>query len=406
MINSQGKNKMKSKKIGIVTLFWENYNYGGFLQSLALNYYLRNNGYQVEDICFPKKQKKFKNKYLILKRKKGTMFSMLFSLFYFIRYLSQIINSLFKSIIYLRAGITIRSRKKQYKNCFNMVPHSKKIYHENDISSSNSIYDTFIVGSDQVWKANSSGLSNIYWLKFVHSDKKKISYAASFGTSHFCEDNSDFVASTLNSMQAISCREKTGKEIVEYHSTKKAMLVCDPVFLLSKKDWKTYIKKVQSEKFVFLYLLGDNNVQRKVAVEFAKKNKLSLIEIPYISSYRKKETYSYEWSSANPFDFLSLIESADYVITDSFHAVAFSIIFQKRFAAFERFKGNSNISMNTRIWNILKLCCLEENLVSFGNEKDILKENYIKSSKVFSESSEFLKFVEESKWFLDSNLEE
>ena len=57
--------------------------------------------------------------------------------------------------------------------------------------------------------------------------------------------------------------------------------------------------------------------------------------------------------NSGPKQFLGLIKNAEAVITDSFHAVAFSVIFNKTFCVLPRYQNGKKSKSNNRILDFL-----------------------------------------------------
>ena len=131
-------------------------------------------------------------------------------------------------------------------------------------------------------------------------------------------------------------------------------------------------KKMIEEKYVFCYFLGENNKERKIAREFAKLHNLRLVTIPHAGgiiqsidrNFGDKRLYD-----ASPEHFLSLIKYAEFIFTDSFHAVLFSNIYQKQYFVFNR---SSKGEMSSRIVDITKLFHQEDRFCA-GKEKEKLE---------------------------------
>lgn len=125
-------------------------------------------------------------------------------------------------------------------------------------------------------------------------------------------------------------------------SGKKVSVVLDPVFLLSAADWHEIVQEPHIKTpYIFCYLLGSNKEQHERAIKIAKENSCKLVTIPYLNGYNQLDDNfgDIQISAASPQEFLGLIENAAGVVTDSFHATAFSVIFNRPFWALSRFKN-------------------------------------------------------------------
>lgn len=347
------------KKVGIVTYYYKNYNYGGLLQAYALPTVLKEkfhlNAEQISyDLIKEPQQKK----------KIG---------FY------QIAIYIVQSVLNKK----LMQRENAFEIFMEKIPHSKKIYEYDSIKECGALYDIFICGGDQIWNdhKNKYGLKNteIYTLQFAPKNKKKFSYSPSMAKLEITESFRKVFAGGIKDFKAISIREEQSKKIIQEMTTRSIETVVDPVLLLLKEDWKRILKKPEiKEKYLLCYLLGDNVDQRKFVKKIARREKLKIVTIPHIleSAVRKCDLFFgdiHDYTSG-PDKFLGLIENAELVITDSFHACVFSMIFEKRFGVFERNKMNEPGNMNSRIYGFLKEYHLENQLIT---DKEIINEKNI-----------------------------
>lgn len=220
----------------------------------------------------------------------------------------------------------------------------------------NDSYDLFITGSDQVWNYQLTNLDETYMLDFVKNNKKKISYAASFGLSKIPEQYIEIYRKNLKTFSKILVRENTGVEIINNLINKKAVSVLDPVFLLSKNEWNNIIKNSKFDniknKYILVYM---PKKEMKIFVEFlSKKYNLPVYNITDFSLKRGKFFGNIEFS-LGPEDFISAIKNARFVVTASFHAVVFSIIYNKEFYIYIPQNGENGIKRASRLNDLLKI---------------------------------------------------
>lgn len=418
---------MLIKRVGIVTHYYKSNNYGGNLQAFALTQFINNiEGFKAEQICFsfinreePLNNKKIKKSSIRYSENKGSLFHKF--IFFFahpnlsIRKLKRIAKKNYSKLkIKNRCGRLVNKfYYQQFEKRNNailhfnqeIIPHSYAVYSENTISNSNTCYDIFITGSDQVW----SGCSNAFMLGFVE-DKKKISYAASIARKEITKDHSDFMKMKLHDYYAISVRDETDKKIVSQITEKSIEIVLDPVFLLNRDEWDKIAtsKGKQIRDYVFCYFLGDCSNYKKIVSRFAKNKRLKVINIPHFVDNENKvikndvffgDIKAYDVS---PADFVSLIRESQYVFTDSFHALVFSIIFHKEFFAFDRVSKYG--IMNSRIINLLEKFDLLERYYCEKNSKSL--SFFLESNQIdYDQCEETLKFEKnKSVQFLLNNL--
>lgn len=224
----------------------------------------------------------------------------------------------------------------------------------NDLRSGQLKADVFIAGSDQIWNPLfTNGRDPSFFLQFGKG--KKISFAASFGVSSLTPEDADNMKKWLSAFDKISVREKTGLELLKSLDVHDAIQVLDPVFLLQKSDWqKIASSKYGSEKFVLVYNLGLLSQDiKKCALYLSRAHNLKIVAIEERGNvaYADKRI-----KDAGPCEFIELFLKASYVVTNSFHATSYSIIFNIPFFSFIKDATSSRVS------GILKLCGLEKRL--------------------------------------------
>ena len=269
------------------------------------------------------------------------------------------------------------------KFCNDNIPHTKK-YTDLDISELNGEFDYFVSGSDQVWNPNCA--LGVFLQDFVKDNKKKISYAASISRNNLSEYEQSIMIPLIKEFKSISVRELTGKKLLENCGIKNVSNVIDPTMLLTVEKWDKVIKKTKESKpYVFCYFFSDSKDYRESISDFCNKKGLKLLFIPYA-----KQKYSTSDSKGKgipvnevgPSEFLGLIKNAEYIFTDSFHGLVFSIIFNKKFIVFERDKNNNSTSKNSRIYDLLRLFSLEKRLVNNKIDFTEIIDSYINYKEV------------------------
>lgn len=360
----------KIKKVGILT-FHRAINYGAVLQAYALSSILQEK-YDVNVIDYECKQI---SKNSIIESSK--------------------LKKLIKYIIFPR----MMTDKKKRINKFNefvrdWLPLSTP-YNESNIELTNGKYDMFVVGSDQVWNLRVTGNDMNYFLKFT-TDYKKYSYAASFGGSpRIFESKKREIKEALSSFQALLVRENDAvKYINEAGISTEAKLTCDPVFLLSSEIWikKMNLKKTKSKKgYVFVYIVAQDDHAITFAMNLAKEKNLDVV---VNQLYKGKNSYikgTISSMDAGPLDFLQLILNAECVVTTSFHAMAFSIIFNVDFY-YELSKDANN--KNSRLVSLAEIFGLHSRQIDANNKKEQnIDWEYINNvTKKYSDESKKLLF--------------
>ncbi len=324
-------------KVGIIT-FHRAINYGAVLQTYALNYAIKELGAKcnVIDYRCPKIEQDRK----IIK--KGLSIKEMF-------------------VLFLQSYINIRKYKKFDKFIEkNISITNRKFYNKSDLLELNKEYDEFISGSDQVWSIICTDFDKNYFLDFVEENNKKNSYAASFGFEKIPDEYANEYKHLLEKFNNISVREKQGIRIVEELLNRSAEISLDPTFLLNKTEWSKIAKEVSiKNKYVLLYLMEVNRDIIKFAENFAASKNYELV---YINSGGIRNRINAKYiRTAGPDEYLGLFKNAEYIITNSFHGVAFSINFNKNFyVSLQKAKN----AANSRLDNILDILNLKDRLIN------------------------------------------
>ncbi len=231
-----------------------------------------------------------------------------------------------------------------------------------DLQKLNEQTDTFIVGSDQVWRFPYFWPwgKNVYQLNFASADKKKIAYAVSFGTDHFEGGYQETLKTGLyiKRFDAISVREQDGVDICKNTFDVKAEHVLDPVFLADASAWHPLIANATAtgEGFIASYILDKSQfAQDSLAKVKQYFNGISSIDM-------KDGAKDMKLSIEN---WLYNISKCRFFITNSFHGVCFAVIFQKPFICLaNRNRGFSRFS------SLLSLLGLQKHCISSIEELD------------------------------------
>lgn len=201
-----------------------------------------------------------------------------------------------------------------------------------DIDSCIKNIDILITGSDQVWNPQiTNGLSDIYALNFGKKDIKRISYAASLGSSKIDKKMQNEYKDKISKLDCISVREESGaKALKNVIKNKEIDVTLDPTLLLEKSDWDKIADDgiKEKNKYILAYIVQKNFEQIKIVNKISEETGLKVIHFEKIGRYENILRSAY---TSGPQDFVSLIKNAEYVVTTSFHATVFSIIFNKKF---------------------------------------------------------------------------
>ena len=328
-------------RAGILT-FHKADNYGAVLQAYALTEWLRQNGVEPEIVDY---RSRVYDKYELFRKK------------------------LYRKAPYMLGVDLLKYCKKKkrsrafqaFRNVY--LPVSERSYAKADeIKEDQERYDYYICGSDQVWNPSiTRGIDPVYFLDFVLDEKKKIAYAPSVALSRLTEFEIARMIGYMSTFSALSIREQETIDLMQPYCPKPIVQVCDPVFLLKPESYDSLCSDCHAkERFVFLYVVGKASNYTNVisyAERFAQEKHIKLFFLidGDKTLYRIKGKNVY---GCSPQDFLSLIRNADCVISNSFHATAFSILFSKQFYTFLKDATGS------RMVNLLHAFQLEDRIIN------------------------------------------
>ncbi|MFC6201188.1 polysaccharide pyruvyl transferase family protein [Lactiplantibacillus nangangensis] len=333
------------KKIGLFTLNG-NENYGNRLQNFAVQNHLEKMGYQVDTILF---RPEYSIQQMTIWQKLCKHIMNLDIHKTIMEKCSNLINKnryLRENAIREKRVMRFEEFSRKYIHETSYALNQSVFFNQEQIKVLNDEYFTFFVGSDQVWNLDGIHFPSFFFLPFVQKNKRN-SFSASFGVQDIDNKFVKDYKLGLSEMNHISVREKSGVEIVQKLSSKKATLLLDPVFLVDKLEWQKMSNlpnNMPKNKYILTYFLGKMTIQYKRMVnKFAAEQNLSVV---YLNEFSHPESYDF-----TPDEFLGLISQATFFFTDSFHGVAFSIIFNTPFMVLDRI--DKVRSMSTRIETIL-----------------------------------------------------
>lgn len=328
-------------KIGILTLPFNN-NYGGFLQAFALKRVLEGMGHEV----------------IIINRRRNRNQS-----------IRNRIGNLLRTLHLLENK---QKKVSKYTNQFQkmyLFPYTNKYYSSQELKKCLQYkFDIVIVGSDQVWRYRyfTDWIDDFFCNFLDGTNIPHFSYAASMGTDEmdYTQDKIEICSKLLKSFKAVSVREESSVKLLkDYFGVENVQLVLDPTFLLEKQAYIDLFKDnyTKPEKpYIFTYVLDDNKEIYQSIEEFSHKMNMPIIDIKAQTVDIKK------LNVIEPVEkWLSAIYYADYVITDSFHGMVFSLIFNKKFVVY----GNIKRGMS-RMQDLLGRVELTSKLLSSINAVD------------------------------------
>lgn len=356
-------------KIGILTQPLLN-NYGGILQNYALQQVLIRMGHDVETIDWrPYQVKKFK--YWLWRKKQ----LLLHFLAYNVEKPRYQLNNIEQSIV---SKHTDRFVKKYISVCPILASTPSKMRKVAKIQK----YDVYVVGSDQVWRPGyNTSMPLAMFLDFCEGeDVKRIAYAASFGTSNweYPPSLTKECARLAHFFDQITVREESGVRLCQDYLGVSAINVLDPTMLLEKKDYVNLVfneKEPPSKGGLFYYILDPSEEKNKIIEEIALSQQLTPFTVmprcqAEVRSRKDVKRNIEDCVFPTVTSWLRGFMDAKMIIVDSFHGVAFSIIFNRPFWVI----GNAKRG-NARFESILKMFKLEDRMF-LPSTSDMIKWNH------------------------------
>lgn len=345
-------------KIGILTFHFA-HNYGAVLQAYALKTYLNSLGKQAEIIDFVPCN--LENEY---------------SLNPFVKRVS------FKYKI--KSMLRMPKRIRQYVLFENFI--NKELVEINGAHN----YSEVLFGSDQIWNENITGKIDTYYGSEIDKNVRRIAYAASFGSSKLSDFQKCRVEKYLPAFDAIALRESDVIAEVEKLANKQVVSVLDPVFLLDKEVWDGFAHKSkhkENNNYILYYALRYDPRLIAETENQAKALKCKVVCIhPTCNDLCTNWKQSYD---IGPYEFVELVKNAELVATNSFHAMAFSVIFEKK-ALYKAYSETES-----RVPSLLSICSVDADISNpvIYNFNEINRDNLVNA-------------IESSKGYLRQNLEE
>lgn len=310
-------------------------NYGAVLQTYALQRCIRELGYDNEVLNYDEERVRRSYHYSFFAQRS--------------------IKEFIKHILYYKR---YKAKIQVFKNFLKDYVKLSPRYTMKLLPKANEKYDLFITGSDQVWSLALHQGDTAYLLGFVEDGNKKGSYAASFGHESLTmipEKYHKTYKKLLSDFRYVNVREKEGVALFEDFTGQheKAVQVIDPTFLITDKEWAELEIKPTYDAYILIYCVNRYQELLKYAIQLSQKTGKKIIniqdgqqELPGVINLKNITVNA----------FLGLIHNADYVLTNSFHGFAFSVIFHRQFV-FDYV--HSKINSNSRIRSLAEMTGLE-----------------------------------------------
>lgn len=322
-------------KIGIITFHWAT-NYGAVLQAYALQTYLAQYGHDVKVIDYIPYtfEKKLVNCF-ITKQPWRIPSNLL-------EYLKELKLNAFRT---------------KHLNL------SRRYHSAEDLQRNPPTYDVYICGSDQIWNPSFTAVGEgkitlNYFLDFGPANVTRVAYAASFGCNQYPEDLLRCVAPVVSKFNAVSVRENSGCQIAYKMGVANVSLMPDPTLLLQANDYEGLLlspRKIKNNYSFFYALHAGQETIKEI------KN--------YFSNHLRRHIIDAGSQRIGIEDWLTFIKNSDFVVTNSYHGVVFSIIFRKPFIAVP-VEGVMS-GMNDRIYTLLEKIGLQVRMLGCQDENRI-----------------------------------
>ena len=349
------------------------YNVGASLQAFALQQYLSSLGHDVEIIDY---KPDYLSRHYSLTAVNNP------------KYDKSVLREMY---ILLKLRKRLRAIKSEKKKAFDTFTKQylrvtdKKYQSIQDLRIDCPKADLYLAGSDQIWNPLfPNGKDPAFFLDFIPEDKIKASYAASFAVEEISEEDKVRDQKLLSTFDHISVRESSGLNILESMGL-TGTHVCDPVFLLEVDEWKKLLINFEhTKKYIFVYDFDSNQAMHQKIKRYAEEKDLEIISAFPIEGGKCL-------TNLGPLEFLGVIAGAELVISNSFHATAFSIIFHVPFLVFNRQE-----QINTRMSDLVQYFGVDKGVIIDAADEiptmkydwkaiDLRKESFICESKAYLE---------------------
>ncbi len=237
-------------------------------------------------------------------------------------------------------------------------------------------YSKFICGSDQVWCSTTTYVDPLMYLRFAPRNKR-IAYAPSIGRNYIPSYNRREMKKYINGIDCVSVREEDGKRLIKELTGRDVPVVLDPTLLFMKEQWQKLKNDgcKPNERYILCYFLDStsDDVKAKV-VECAKENDVKIVSIG-IPLTDLPDRLVCSILPCGPAEFLSLVEGAEMVITDSYHGMLFAMNFERRFWSVER--NYQQFDQSSRQLTILNMLGLSERYLKSDLNFDMSEIDYV-----------------------------
>lgn len=309
------------KKISVITLHRVS-NYGSVLQTYATQEVFRAMGFDPETVDYW--PKRFQVAHRV---------DHLYSRFRF-RYKNPLVKALFRFSV----NRSLRRQDEVFGGFLSRRVKMTRPYLSIDaLSADPPAADVYCTGSDQVWNSMANGfVETPFYLDFAPPEKPRIAFSASFGRPRLPEDEMDEIRPMLNRYAGIGVRESSGLAVLEALGVRNGQCTLDPTLVLPPEKWRELAAGGQlaglPQRYILVYQFNKDPLIDDIADRLAAETGFKVVKI-FFFRHGKARPSQLKVLLPPVESFLWLLQNAECVVTNSFHALAFCSVFRKRFAA-------------------------------------------------------------------------
>lgn len=371
------------KKIGILTFHWEN-NYGAVIQCYSLAEYISSIGYEVKVVNFLPLDLKYSTQILPFSIAHMKSFGIL-------KFIRRVIYSIVRwNPVWINRIINFNSFRRKF------IKTTRVVISEKEFIEQVNEFDFLVVGSDQVWNLDIiESYKDFYFMTLSGISVNLISYSASFGSdiSNLEDSQKDYIIEALSKFSFISVRETDSKLKLEQLGIKNTYVHLDPVFLLPKYLYNELSNKLIEDKIILVYDLQPiDNLGKIIGLLNARSYK-----VYYYNTNHKYVNNYFNYFNEGPLGFLDLLNRAEFVVTNSFHGLSLSILYEKQFyVVVPTTRGDRLVDLLTLVRLMDRI--IDDDRPSLSNARiDYNRVNKILQSKIEESRDYFKKVFESSK---------
>lgn len=258
-------------------------------------------------------------------------------------------------------------------------------------------YCAVIVGSDQTWRPCYSPNIYNYFLDFISEERMlKIAYASSFGTDQweFTRQQANACAQLAKGFDAVSVREDSGVKLCKTHLDIDAELVLDPTLLLDILDYQKLISDRLNSKTegLYTYFLDRDDKIEDFVSRMSKRIKEPVFSCQARHNLRSSTSnVLVDYIMPDVEDWLAGFANSNFVITDSFHGMVFSIVFEKPFlVVINEGRGSARFTSMAKWLGVTDRVIARKDIDDFENLENLLKPAVVDREKMVRKSLDFL----------------